>query len=523
VSPAVAFAQPNPDVYETTKVWQFHIEMTAKEYEAMQPPPNAGGGFGFGFPGQPMPKAPEKKPGDRETHRSVFGTEFPVAHATIRTEGHTATNVAIRYKGNSTYLATARSLKRSLKIDVNEFEEGQKFLGVKTLNLHSGVHDPAKLREAITYEIFRAAGAPAPRTAFAEVTLTVPGKYDKELLGFYTFTEQVNKPFLERHFKTDKGLLMKPERIRGLDFAGDTWEPLKAAYQPKRDATPEEIARILAFLKLVNRAPAAQFEMEIAGFLDIDAYLRFLAATALTSNLDSFFTNGHNFYLYLHPDTKKFHFITWDTDLSLGNFAFFGTPEQQMDLSLTKPYVENKLTDKLMAMPGMKERYLGIVKELAGTALKKERVLKLVEALEAVSKPALEREATAIRGRREAGGAPGLGAFGARPPELKTFFEKRLESVAAQVAGTSKGHEPKPGTFGPPGGGFGPPGGGFGPGAQLAKPFLDALDANRDGKASEDEFQAAMKRFFKEWDKNKDGSLSQQEIAEGLQKLNAKR
>ena len=510
VAPA-ASAQKPPEVFGPGKVWPIHIEMTAKEYEGMQP---AIAGGGFGFPGQPMPKAPEKKPGDRETHRSVFGTEFPTAHATVRSGDQEAKNIAIRYKGNSTYLATARNLKRSLRLDINEFEDGQKFLGLKILNLHCGVHDPSKLREALAYDIFRAAGVPAPRTAFAEVTLTVTGKYDKELLGFYTLTEPVSKPFLQAHFKSDKGLLMKPERIRSLDFLGENWEAYKTMYQPKRDATKDEIARTLSFLKLVNLAPVPTFEKEIASYLDVDAFLKFLAAHALSANLDSFFTNGHNYYLYLHPETNKFHFIPWDTDLSLGNFAFFGTPEQQMDLSIVKPYVENKLADKLLAIPDVKAKYLSIVKELAATALDKDHVLKSLATIEQVAKAPMEADAAAAKARREAGGPP---AFGARPPELKLFIEKRVESVAAQIAGTRKGFEPKPQGFG-----FGPPGG-FGPGAQLAKPFLDAIDANKDGKASEDEFNAAMKRFFTEWDKNKDGHLTQQEITEGLQKLMQKR
>src|SRR5262245_25179576 len=62
------------DPFGLAKVWQFHLTIDAKEYQAMQPA--GGGGFGFGGFGKP----PEKKPGDRETHRSVFGTDFPVVH-----------------------------------------------------------------------------------------------------------------------------------------------------------------------------------------------------------------------------------------------------------------------------------------------------------------------------------------------------------------------------------------------------------------------------------------------------------
>ena len=44
--------------------------------------------------------------------------------------------------------------------------------------------------------------------------------------------------------------------------------------------------------------------------------------------MDSFFTLGHNYCLYLHPDTNKFHFIPWDLDWSFANFGIFGSPEK---------------------------------------------------------------------------------------------------------------------------------------------------------------------------------------------------
>lgn len=504
-------AKPD-DVLGTTKVLQIDLVLTAKEYEAMQPP--AGGGFGgFGPPPPANPPKVEPKPGDpkRDIDRSVFGTEFPWAHATFGAAGVTLDDVGLRYKGNSTYLASARGLKRSFKVEFDHHNNKLKFSGLTDLNLHCGVHDPSKIREALCYAIFRACGVPAPRTAFAEVTLTVAGKYDKEYLGLYTATEQVNKTFLNAHYKTDKGLLMKPERMRSLDYLGDDWEKYATTYQPRHPATKDEAQRVIDFAKLVNRGDDAQFNKEIASYLDVDAFLRFMAATSLVSNLDSFFTNGHNYYLYLHPKTKKFHFIPWDVDLALGNFAFFGTPEQQMDLSLTKPYMQCRLADRVMAVKEHADRYQQIVKELAATAFTKERLLRELGVLEAATKDLIAKDAKAAADRKEGGGGMGFGAgaFG-RPPELRTFVEKRTESVAAQLDGKSKGYVPQ---FG-----FGPPGG-FGPGNQLAKPLLDLLDANKDGKVSEEEFIAGLKRLFPEWDVDKNGVLDQKEIADGLQKL----
>src|SRR5256885_38281 len=83
----------------------------------------------------------------------------------------------------------------------------------------------AKVREPLSYAVFRAAGVPAPRTAYAEVTLTVPGKYDKEYVGLYTLVEQVDKVFLKDRFKKAGGLLVKPEGLQGgLPYLGEDWK-----------------------------------------------------------------------------------------------------------------------------------------------------------------------------------------------------------------------------------------------------------------------------------------------------------
>ena len=52
---------------------------------------------------------------------------------------------------------------------------------------------------------FRDAGVPAPRTALAEVTLSVPGKHDKAFLGLYTVVEGVDAEFLASRFGSTRG------------------------------------------------------------------------------------------------------------------------------------------------------------------------------------------------------------------------------------------------------------------------------------------------------------------------------
>jgi putative membrane-bound dehydrogenase-like protein len=443
--------QPAAEAFAPGKVWALHLALDAKEYETLQPPP--GGGFG-----QP-PKETPPAPGRRPNVRNLFNNEFRWAIGELTADGKTYKKVDVRYAGDAQYLAAARGLKRPLHV---ELAAGDSFHGLTHLSLHAGALDPSRARESLAYAVYREAGVPAPRTAYAEVTLSVAGKYDKELLGLYTLVEDVDKAFLENRFKSSKGLLLKPARMRSLDYLGDDWDKYKPNYQPQTEATKEQAKRLMDFAKLVNQGSDEQFAKEIGNYLDLDEFLRFTAAGALVSNLESFHALGHNYYLYLHPETNKFLFIPGDLELSFANFGFMGTAEQQMDLSLNHPYPnDNKLVDRLLAIKDVQAKYQKLVKELTTTVFTKDRLLKEIEAVEKTTKEPLAREAKAVAARKDP--PPGFGPPGGKAaavPELRTFVEKRLVSVTAQLDGKSKGYLPTFG-FGPPGGG-GP--GGFGKG-----------------------------------------------------------
>jgi serine/threonine protein kinase len=102
------------------------------------------------------------------------------------------------------------------------------------------------------------------------------------------------------------------------------WERYRASYRPERQATEAEARRVIDFARLVHQATDEEFRARIDSFLDVAAFLRFLAANALTSNLESFFALGHNYWLYLDPGAGKLHFIPGDLEFSLANFLLMG-------------------------------------------------------------------------------------------------------------------------------------------------------------------------------------------------------
>ena len=501
------------DVFGDTKVLQIHISLTAKEYEAMQPP-GGGGGFGFGF--QPPPvNPPPKKDGQRDSDRSVFGTEFPWVHGAVAIDGVTVEDVGLRYKGNSTYLATARGLKRSIKIDFDHYNNKLHFHGLNVLNLHCGVHDPSKVRETVAYAMFRACGVPAPRTALAEVTLTVPGKYDKEYVGLYTVAEQVNKAFLKTHYKTDKGLLMKPERVGSLDYLGDDWERYKTTYQPKRDATTAEQKRVIDFTKLVNQAPDEQFRKEIASYLDVDAFLRYLAATALDVEPRQLLHQraqllplpaSRDEEVPLHPVGRR----SRDGELRvlrLGRSADGPEPRQAVHAVPARRPAHGDEGNRRPLSADSEGTDGEQVHE--GSAAKGDRRRRDHD-----ERP--HREGREGRdGARKAAACRASARRAARCSAARPRCERSRRSASSRSRRNSRAraratcHR-------------------WSASARravsdrainFAQPLLDALDTNKDGKVSEAEFAAGMKKFFSEWDTNKDGVLDQKEITDGLQRL----
>ena len=430
-----------------TRVVPLHIEISADEYQAMQPPAPA-------VPGGPPPAPRPRKPGEGESERNLFGLEFPWVKGTVRVGDRTFQNAGLRYSGNASYMASAGGLKRSFLVDLDRGSHSE-WQGLNALQLQGGALDPTKAREALAFALFREAGVTAPRTVLAEVTLTVPGQRSKSYLGLYTLVEPVDRAFLKDRFGTGSGLLLRPQGMRGLDFLGDDWEKYRGPYRPLAEPTPDQARRLIAFLRLVQQGGDEAFRKEIGSYLDIDRFLRFMAVQALIANADGFFTLAYNYALFLDPGTNRFVFIPGDQELSFANFQMMGSADQLMDMSLARPYAgQNRLADRLLAIPEVREAHRKIVQDLATNLFRKDRLVADVSAFEGATKAILEREAAARADRAEP--PVGFGPPGAPgAPDLRTFADKRSTSIADQLAGKKDGYRPRF-NFGPPGGGAPP-------------------------------------------------------------------
>jgi hypothetical protein len=511
-------ANKGDDVFATDRLWIIHLRMAAADWQEMQPAEREQSRLAAVLQPatrpttRPAAKADNPPPPADPRKRSAFGREFAFIRGTVEMDGQTYKNIGIRFKGNASYASAARVLKRPFKLDFNRFDPNQTLHGLTQINLNNNSFDPSMVREALSYEVFRGAGIPSPRTAFALVYLTVEGVHDRECLGVYTLVEEVGNRYLKTHFDSSKGLLLKPERVGGLAYLGEDW-PAYEAYGAKTETTPRIQRRFIEFTRLIHKADNDEFRQKIDSYLAVDEFLRFVAANALLSNLDSFLAGGHNYLMYVHPKDERVYFMPWDLHLSLGSWGPINTLEEQTNLSIDRPYLgSSPLTERVLNLEENRKAYHEHVKRMMATCFSPQTLHARIDAMQAVIRQA-EQRAKADGKRPQPSG--GLGGLGANAPEPKLFVSKRVEYVTAQLEGTKKGFVPNWQAVAAAkarreANGLALP---------LAAAMFKALHPRKEGGVSEPELRGAIRAFFVQTDISKRGSLDEPTLAEALNDL----
>ena len=386
VTPTNVTSITQEEFFSPTKVWTAHLTMTAAAWEAMQPRQGAGGGFGFGGGGARF-LGPE---GGRNGVAGRQGIEFDYVHGTLQIDDWTFRDVAVRYKGNGSYLRAARagSDKISLKVDLNKHVKGQKLAGLTTINFQNNITDVGWMNEVLAYRLYRDAGALAPRTTYAQVYLTIEGQGEKRYLGLYSISENVDENFADDRFGTKKGAIFKPSTQDLFTDWGANWAAYNQSYDPKTDLTEAQKQRVMAFGRLVSKATDEEFAAQIGDYLDLDDFARYFAVLVWIANHDSLLQNGQNFYTYLHPETNRMHFIAWDQDFSFGNGRNYSG-----GVSIYSAWNgNNRFLSRVYAVEAFRSKYLARMAELSESLFVPDRFARQVAEIGPAIRPSIALE-----------------------------------------------------------------------------------------------------------------------------------
>lgn len=228
--------------------------------------------------------------------------------ADITYNGYTLTNVAIRAKGNSSLKDVAQSEgdRYSFNIDLNLYED-QDLFGIDKIILNNMYMDSTYMAEFLAYEALDSLDATSSRTTYT--ALSINGEY----FGLYLSVEQVGSEFLDTNFGNSDGEFYKPETGSGstLEYEGDNYN-----YSALIDKNAEDETNNDYVIELMSRLESGE---KIDEIFNVEGYLKYLALSTYTVNLDSYQGGmSHNYYLYNNAGT--FEWIAWDLNMAFNGF-----------------------------------------------------------------------------------------------------------------------------------------------------------------------------------------------------------
>lgn len=226
---------------------------------------------------------------------------------------------------------------------------------VQRLHLNADYIDPTLMRSALSFALFEAVGAPAPRAR--HVALNVSGDW----AGVYVALESVDHDFCRRRGWPPGQIYYGVSRNANFalisPFNGSVKAPLELGYQMVEKADP---ALLRHFLMDTNLASGRRFPAIVRRWIDVDGYLRWLMVAVFVGNRDGFV---HNYALYHDGASGQFRIIPWDYDATFG-LDIHGRPARLDRVPVTG---WNKLTQRLMEVPEFRARYKALFAEaLAG-------------------------------------------------------------------------------------------------------------------------------------------------------------
>lgn len=299
-------------------------------------------------------------------------------------------SIGVRFKGASSYYIN-NTQKKSFKLDIDEFVQGQDIHGLDKLNLNCGFKDPSFVREAACYEICEAAGLPTVRTNF--VALYINGVF----WGLYTLAEQFDQQFISGRFgQNETGNLWKGDPHGTLEYLGGDTTDYYGEYELKTNEEDNDWSALLRFVEILNNTPITNLPDSLHPLVDVNSALAMLAIDNLTVNLDSYAGRCANYYLYQRDTDGRFIFSQWDLNMAWGGYdAGMTVPALTfLDYHWIFPETDEHrpLAERLWGVGAYHELYIGHMKKLMAGAANPNTLLGRMEELRDLIRPYVELE-----------------------------------------------------------------------------------------------------------------------------------
>ena len=204
------------------------------------------------------------------------------------------------------------------KLDFNKTlpdpEASRRFAGLSRINALSNEHDNSNMVQCMGYKLMRDFGVPAPLCNHLRVYV------NGEPYGLMESVQRAKDArFLKHHFGTSDGALYAASASCGfadsqgdLEYKGDSYENgvYPKIYEILRGTPADAEANLIPMLKCGDETETPddeEFKSCISEWLDVDEWLKEIAAESLIPSLEDFFGARRNFFMYFLPDPEAPH------------------------------------------------------------------------------------------------------------------------------------------------------------------------------------------------------------------------
>jgi spore coat protein CotH len=328
---------------------------------------------------------------------------YQYVNANITIDGVKFQNVGLRKKG---FIGSQSTSRPSFKIKL-DYENKKAGIGeLSTLTLNNNQQDTTLLSQFMGYSFFRSAGLPAPRCAFAKVTL------NGRDLGVYSHVESAKKTLVKNGFGNSDGTLYEGTVS---DFHQD-WGASFDRKFGKEDYGRKQIEKLIDAVELPEGKSFDSFDAESAmeGIVAMDDFYQFWAAESLLGFWDGYTGNRNNFFFYVNRSDDKIYFIPWGGDCMFQKFSMVDR-DRRLPLSVKTKGI---LSHRLYQNPDSRERYRKTLVKLLEEHWDEEALLAEVDRIEELVIPFLSE---AQKKRYSTQG-------------VRRFIKTRREEINAEIA-----------------------------------------------------------------------------------------
>lgn len=217
--------------------------------------------------------------------------------ATVTVNGQTFTNVALKLKGAAGSFRPVDD-RPAMTLHFGKWVQGRRLFGLRRLHLNNSVQDGSYLNEYLGSELFRAAGVPTPRVAWATVRL------NDRPLGLYVLKEAFETEFLRIFFGGAEGNLYDGGFVRDID------------QELERDSGsgPDDHADLKKLLAASQVQNLSERWERLQAVLDVDKFTTYAALSVMLVDWDGYPLNRNNYRVYFRPSDGRAVFMPHGMD-----------------------------------------------------------------------------------------------------------------------------------------------------------------------------------------------------------------